>query len=100
MKAERDQEFRPLVAEARLGVIGNAEVYDRSATFPPCGRYCCHLTCRWALGRPVATFTLLDLWTAAAVEDDPTIRRSVGFARAGGCPAIAVGIPRTRWRSM
>jgi len=47
------------------------------------------LTRRWDDG-PAMTWIMLNPSTADASEDDPTIRRCVGFARREGCGAIQV----------
>lgn len=47
------------------------------------------LTRRWGDG-PAMTWIMLNPSTADASEDDPTIRRCVGFARREGCEAIHV----------
>jgi hypothetical protein len=63
----------------------------RSAEVSPCGRY------RWWLRRSFVTgdgrivcFVMLNPSTADALEDDPTIRRCVGFARAWGFSCLSV----------
>lgn len=60
-----------------------------SAAFSECGQYRYELTRRWGAG-PVATFIMLNPSTADAEQDDPTIRRCVGYARRWGCGALVV----------
>jgi hypothetical protein len=61
----------------------------RSARLSEDGLYRYELARRWALG-PTARFVMLNPSTADGTEDDPTIRRCVGFARALGCGALVV----------
>lgn len=61
-----------------------------SAIISECGHYRYRLT-RWlGLQAPLATFIMLNPSTADAEQDDPTIRRCIGFARAMGCGRLAV----------
>lgn len=56
-----------------------------SAWFSGCRRYRYLLTRRRIVpGAPLATFVMLNPSTADAFEDDPTIRRCIGFARSWG----------------
>jgi hypothetical protein len=61
-----------------------------TATLSPCGLYRYDLTRSWDRARPRALFVMLNPSTADATQDDPTIRRCVGFARAWGCGGIVV----------
>lgn len=61
----------------------------RSARLSEDGVYRYSLSRRWALG-PAARFIMLNPSTADGTQDDPTIRRCVGFARALGCGALIV----------
>jgi hypothetical protein len=60
------------------------------AELSPCGTY------RYRLGRRLdeepraALFVMLNPSTADATEDDPTIRRCIGFARREGCGTLEV----------
>jgi hypothetical protein len=54
-----------------------------------CGRHRYLLTREWASG-PTATFIMLNPSTADASNDDPTIRRCIGFAKREGCGRLAV----------
>ena len=60
-----------------------------SAIISPCGRYRYRLDRRWGDGRTMG-FIMLNPSTADAENDDPTIRRCIGFAKREGCDAIAV----------
>jgi hypothetical protein len=55
-----------------------------------CGRYRFALWRRWGAGTQVL-FVMLNPSTADAQNDDPTIRRCVGFARAWGFGSLVVG---------
>lgn len=62
-----------------------------SAWFSGCGTYRYRLGRRWGLAvdTPV-TFVMLNPSTADAREDDPTIRRCIGFARSWGFGRLVV----------
>lgn len=60
-----------------------------SADLSDCGRFRYALTRRWGDG-PTALFIMLNPSTADASEDDPTIRRCIGFAQREGCGALRV----------
>lgn len=61
-----------------------------SAIFSDCERYRYRLT-RWlGIQSPLCTFIMLNPSTATAEEDDPTIRRCIGFAGAMGCGRLVV----------
>lgn len=49
------------------------------------------LTRSWARAGSLATFIMLNPSTADATNDDPTIRRCIGFARSWGCNGLYVG---------
>jgi hypothetical protein len=55
-----------------------------------CRRYRFALWRRWAAG-PQVLFVMLNPSTADETEDDPTIRRCIGFARSWGFGGLAVG---------
>lgn len=54
------------------------------------GRYRYLLTRDWGDGEGRLTFVMLNPSTADATQDDPTIRRCLGFARSAGFSGIAV----------
>lgn len=64
-------------------------VIDSDAVLSPCGAYRYVLSRRWGDGPP-AIFVMLNPSTADAREDDPTIRRCLGFARAWGAGRLSV----------
>ena len=61
----------------------------KDAFLSHCGRYRYYLVRRWSDG-PVMLFVMLNPSTADATNDDPTIRRCIGFAQREGCGAVAV----------
>lgn len=60
------------------------------ATFSADGRYRYALERRWDVG-PTLLFIMLNPSTAGATDDDPTIRRCVGFAKRWGYAKLLVG---------
>lgn len=69
----------------------------RGAHISDDGRYRYGLIRRWGDGT-AATFVMLNPSTADGEQDDPTIRRCVGFARALGCDALLV-VNLYAWRA-
>jgi hypothetical protein len=63
---------------------------DRAACFDRTGKYRYFLSRRWASKGKHVCFVLLNPSTADAFQDDPTIRRCVGFAKELGGAALAV----------
>lgn len=61
----------------------------KSAVISECGTYRYELTRRWGSGQAVV-FIGLNPSTADAYEDDPTIRRCVGFAKSWGYDALTM----------
>ena len=59
------------------------------AVISECGRFRYALTRHWGDG-PTALFIMLNPSSADASEDDPTIRRCVGFAQREGCGGLRV----------
>lgn len=62
-----------------------------AAHIDPTGAYRYSLERRWAETGPTAVFIGLNPSTADASQDDPTIRREVGFARSWGCARLLKG---------
>lgn len=60
-----------------------------SAVLSPCGLYRYRLDRQWADG-PRCCFVMLNPSTADASNDDPTIRRCIGFAKREGCGGLTV----------
>lgn len=63
---------------------------DRGADVSACGRYRYSLWRRWDPLLPMACFVMLNPSTADASEDDPTIRKCIGFAKRWGAGGIRV----------
>jgi hypothetical protein len=63
---------------------------EQNAVISACGRYRYLLTRQVGPGPRTATFIMLNPSTADATNDDPTIRRCIGFARQWGCGRLAV----------
>lgn len=65
------------------------ETMERDASISECGRYRWWLTRRWA-DAPLCCWIMLNPSTADAEQDDPTIRRCMGFAERWGYGGIVV----------
>ena len=63
--------------------------YVAGAIISECGKYRYSLTRKWADG-PRCVFIMLNPSTADAIQDDPTIRRCIGFAKDWGCGELIV----------
>ena len=61
-----------------------------SAVISECGRYRYVLTRRWCNDGDPLMFVMLNPSTADAEQDDPTIRKCIGFARRHAYPGIVV----------
>lgn len=70
---------------------------NSSAMISECGRYRYRLDRRWSDG-PTCCFIMLNPSTADASQDDPTIRRCIGFAKREGCGALVV-VNLFSWRA-
>lgn len=77
---------------------GARPIQHRTAELSRCGRYRYRLTREWDDARPPATFVMLNPSTADAEEDDPTVRRCLGFARHWGCGSLVV-VNLYAWRA-
>lgn len=60
------------------------------ATFSPCRTWRYRLERRWSAG-PTAAFILLNPSTADETNDDPTIRRCIGYAKGWGYGGLVLG---------
>jgi hypothetical protein len=95
--ARRDLAGRDLACWCHTGLRCHADVLlsfvnagvARSAVVSPCGTYRYELRRVWAAG-PLCGWIMLNPSTADAEQDDPTIRRCMGFARAWGYAGIVV----------
>ena len=63
---------------------------EQNAVISACGRYRYLLTRQVGPGPRAATFIMLNPSMADATNDDPTIRRCIGFVRQWGCGRLAV----------
>lgn len=70
-------------------LCGAARQMERTAVISACGAYRYSLTRRWSEA-PLLPFVMLNPSTADAKEDDPTIRRCIGFARREGAGGLIV----------
>lgn len=77
--------------------------FDGDATISACGRYRYALTRRMlglsseALSRPSLCWLMLNPSTADAADDDPTIRKVMGFTRRNGY-GVAIVVKLFAWR--
>ncbi|SON54256.1 hypothetical protein HDIA_0715 [Hartmannibacter diazotrophicus] len=62
---------------------------ESSAVISTCGQYRYRLFRRWKSG-PTCVFIMLNPSTADGTQDDPTIRRCIGFAKREHCGALEV----------
>jgi hypothetical protein len=63
---------------------------DKGAIISPCGQFRYRLWRRWSSNVKPITFVMLNPSTADAEQDDPTIRKCIGFAKRIGQGAIEV----------
>jgi hypothetical protein len=78
---------------------GPAEaMFDRGAILSPDGLYRYRLWRIWDSDLAPAAFVMLNPSTADATQDDPTIRRCMGFARSWGSGGIVV-VNLFAWRA-
>lgn len=62
------------------------------AYFSPCQKYRYMLRRQWAMdAKRYCLFVMLNPSTADAIEDDPTIRRCIGYAKSWGYDVLLVG---------
>ena len=77
------------MSAGREQAVETAQVH-KSASISDCGRYRYGLHRWWGADRSRLTFVMLNPSTANAYDDDPTIRRCMGFARTLGFDGIRV----------
>lgn len=69
-----------------------ADLFNSStAVISRCGTYRYRLDRVWDQGLPLVAFLMLNPSTADADQDDPTIRRCIGFAKSWGFGGLIVG---------
>jgi hypothetical protein len=77
---------------------------ENGATLSRCRRFRYDLRRSWDADKPVMCWVMLNPSTADEVDDDPTIRKCIGFAERHGCGAIGVvnlwAYRATDWRQM
>lgn len=71
-------------------LFGLAPEIKKTAVISDCGAYRYSLTRRWHFPGSLLPFIMLNPSTADAEQDDPTIRRCMGFARREGKAGIVV----------
>jgi len=84
-----------------VGVTAQTDFFfgnERRAIFSPCGRYRYTLYRQWREGTGRCVFVLLNPSTADEQQDDPTIRRCIGYARRWGFAELVV-VNLFAWRS-
>jgi len=62
---------------------------NSNAVMSDCGKYRYRLSRKWSNAKP-CLFIMLNPSKADAVEDDPTIRRCINFAKSWGCGELIV----------
>lgn len=73
---------------SQLALLAGAD--ERTgAHFSPCGRYRYRLWRFWGVG-PAVVWCMLNPSTADETQDDPTIRRCIGFARSWGAAGVVI----------
>ena len=82
------EDDKPFAAMATL--FENETLPQSSAVISPCGTYRYSLKRIWDINHPRMLFVMLNPSTADADQDDPTIRRCIGFARREGYGGIEV----------
>lgn len=90
---------RPICTAAQGDLFARADAPSVSgADISPCGRYRYRLWRTWDASVRPAVFVMLNPSTADGRDDDPTIRRCIGFARGWGAGGIVV-VNLYAWRA-
>lgn len=63
----------------------------KGAEFSDCGQYRYRLWRTWDVEKPTVAFVALNPSTADGVDDDPTVRRCIGYAKEWGYGTLVVG---------
>lgn len=63
---------------------------DKEAKMSACGKYRYSLYRGWDKTKPCCVFIMLNPSTADDKQDDPTIRRCIGYAKDWGCGGLVV----------
>lgn len=66
------------------------EIVHSNALVSPCERYRYWLTRRWDLSRSILLFVMLNPSTADVAQNDPTVRKCMGFAHRMGHGGIEI----------
>jgi len=91
----------PVVRRAVREVFVNTALFPemtRTATISPCQKYRYSLRRAWQEGSRIACFIMLNPSTADARQDDPTIRRCIGFSQDWHMDALEV-VNLFAWRA-
>lgn len=77
--------------DRQLSLVADPEpTMEKGADLSACGRYRYRLWRKWSHDAPMVLFVMLNPSTADADEDDPTIRRCIGFAKRWGAGGVRV----------
>lgn len=66
------------------------KIYESSAIISECGKYRYELRRKWGEGSRLVNFIMLNPSTADGIDDDPTIRRCIGFAKSWGYDGMII----------
>lgn len=74
------------------GLMSQASLFaaNSGATFSPCGEYRYHLWRVWDDERPIMCWIMMNPSTADEIDNDPTIRRCIGFAKREHCGGVSI----------
>ncbi len=83
-------QYRAAIPESALQALLDLGDTPTVAVFSPCRQYRYVLRRFFSSGHGVCNFLMLNPSTADEVQDDPTIRRCIGFARAWGYRELVI----------